>query len=213
MEITYLGHSSFLLNFKTTKVVCDPFSDSSVGFKLGKTSGNIVTVSHDHDDHNNFEIVDGEPIVINGPGEYEIKGVAITGMPTFHDDVEGKERGKNVVYVFDAEELRICHLGDLGHELSDKQINELGDIDVLLIPVGGVYTIDANQAVKLIKKIGPSIVVPMHFKTEDHGKEFDKCSSLKEFVDEMQLEVKKESKLSVKKLDLPEELSLVVLER
>jgi len=146
-------------------------------------------------------------------GEYEVKGVAITGIASFHDDKSGKERGKNVIYTFDSDELRVCHLGDLGHELSEKDVNKIGDIDVLMIPVGGVYTIDLKQAVKVIKQIGPSIVIPMHYKTKEHDKKFEKCSTLKEFVDEIQLEPVKAQKLVVKKLELPEEMQLAVLER
>ena len=212
MDITYLGHSSFLFKFGSTKVVCDPFSES-VGFKLPKTTSDIVTISHDHEDHCNFKVLQDEPMVINGPGEYEVKGVAITGIASFHDDKSGKERGKNVIYTFDSDELRVCHLGDLGHEVSEKDVNKIGDIDVLMIPVGGVYTIDLKQAVKVIKQIGPSIVIPMHYKTKEHDKKFEKCSTLKEFVDEIQLEPVKAQKLVVKKLELPEEMQLAVLER
>ncbi|MBU1085037.1 MAG: MBL fold metallo-hydrolase [Candidatus Beckwithbacteria bacterium] len=212
MDITYLGHSGFLLKFKSTRVVCDPFFES-VGFKLAKIKADIVTISHQHKDHNNSDGVEGEPMIINGPGEYEIKGVAITGISTFHDDNEGKDRGKNVVYTFQAEDLRICHLGDLGHELSEKTISQLGDLDVLLIPVGGVYTIDLKQAVKVIKQISPSIVIPMHYRTKEHSSLWKNKATCKEFIDEIQMEPKKEKKLTVKKLDLPEELSLVVLER
>ncbi|MEA3355557.1 MAG: MBL fold metallo-hydrolase [Patescibacteria group bacterium] len=212
MDITYLGHSSFLLKFKSAKVICDPF-DKSVGFSLPKTTADIVTISHDHKDHNNIEAVSGEPMVINGPGEYEIKGVVVTGLTTFHDENQGKDRGKNTVYVFNADDLRICHLGDLGHELNEKQLNELDGVDILMIPVGGDTSIEIKKAIALVKKIGPSIVVPMHYKTKEHSSLFKTKAKLSEFVDQLGIEPRKEKKLKIKKLDLPEELQLVVLER
>lgn len=212
MEIVYLGHSCFLLKTKDSRVVIDPY-DKEIGFKMPKVSADTVTVSHDHKDHDNVEAVSGEPMVINGSGEYEIKGVGITGMSSFHDDKDGKERGKNIVFVFDTEELRIVHLGDLGHKLDKKQLDELDGVDVLMVPVGGEFTIDFKQAKEVVNQISPSIVIPMHFKTKDHNKSFDKLTSVKEFVTELGIEPKKENKLKIKKLDLPEEMELVILEK
>ena len=212
MNIIYLGHSSFLLKFKLARVVCDPYSEA-VGFKMAKTKADIVTISHQHDDHNNFKVIGGEPRVVNGPGEYEIKGVIITGITTYHDNSNGKEKGKNIVYTFDSENLRLCHLGDLGHELSEKQLNKLNGVDILFVNVGGETSNGPKKAVKVIKQIKPSIVIPMHYKTKEHNSKWENKASLKDFIDEIQLEPRREEKLKINKLDLPEELQLVVLER
>ena len=212
MEILYLGQSSFLLKTKECRLVIDPYVEK-IGFKMPKISADTVTVSHDHDDHSNVKAVGGDPRIVDGPGEYEIKGVCITAMSTYHDEKEGKERGKNIVFMYDTEELRIVHLGDLGHKLSEKQLDELDGVDVLMIPVGGEFTIDSKQAKAMIKLISPSVVIPMHYKTSKHNKDFDKMAELDEFLKEMEMEPKKEAKLKLKKLDLPEEMELVVLEK
>lgn len=212
MEITYLGHSCFLLKTKTAKLICDPYSQK-IGFKMTKLSVDIVTVSHEHWDHNEVKAVDGEAMVINGPGEYEIQGISITGITSFRDDKEGKERGKNTIYVFEVDELRVVHLGDLGHKLSGKQLEELDGVDVLMIPVGGHTTIEMKKAKELIKEISPQILIPMHYKTKEHYAGFKDKATVKDFVGEMEMEVRKEKKLKLKKLDLPEEMELVILEK
>ncbi len=212
MEITHLGHSCFLLKTKTARVVCDPFG-KSVGFKQAKINADIVTISHDHDDHNDLSFVVGEPMIINGPGEYEIKGVSITGIACFHDEKKGKDRGKNIIYVFDVDELRVAHLGDLGHKLSDKELEIMDGVDVLMVPIGGEFTINSKIAKEVIKQVSPSVVVPMHYKTKEHNKKFSKLTTLKDFTKEMEIEAKKEKKLKIKKLDLPEEMELVILDK
>ena len=213
MEIVYLGHSSFLLKFKEAKVICDPFG-KSVGFSQAKMSADIVTISHtQHDDHDDLSLVEGGPMIINGPGEYEIKEVSITGVSSYHDSKEGKERGKNTIYVFDIDELRICHLGDLGHELSEKQLKVIGSVDILMVPVGGEFTLNPEQAKKVVVQVEPSIVIPMHYKTKEHNKNYEKLKTVTQFVEEMGMEPKKETKLKIKKLDLPEEMELVILSK
>jgi len=213
MEIIYLGHAAFLLRHKSVKVVCDPF-DKQVGFSSAKVEADIVVSSHDHHDHNELSVVGGEPMVIKGPGEYEIKGVSITGVTSFHDDKQGSLRGKNTIYTIDIDELRLCHLGDLGHKLEEKHLNLMDGIDVLMVPVGGFYTIGPEKAMEVIKQVGPSIVIPMHYKTKEHNqKMFGKLATVDEFVKVSNMEARREKKLVVKKLDLPEEMELVVLER
>lgn len=212
MEIVYLGHSSFLLKFKEVKVVCDPFG-KSVGFRQAKIRADIVTVSHDHEDHDDLNQVEGSPMIIKGPGEYEIKEVSITGISSYHDNKEGKERGKNTIYMFDIDELKVCHLGDLGHELTDKQLKQMGNVDILLVPVGGEYTLNPEQAKKVVNQVEPSIVIPMHYRTKDHSKNFEKLATVSQFVEEMGLERKNEVKLKIKKLDLPGEMELIVLSK
>lgn len=217
MQINYLGHSSFLIKTKTSSVVTDPYSPQ-VGFKMPKIKADIVTVSHGHHDHNFSEAVllsdEGKkPFVINGSGEYEIKETAVFGLPSFHDAEEGKQRGGNIIYVISAEDINLCHLGDLGHQLSSKQIKELGDIDVLFIPVGGVYTLDPKQAAELAAKIEPRIVVPMHYKTSRHGQDFASLAPVDDFLKEMGVEKKLQEKLVLSKLSLGEEMEVVVLKK
>lgn len=141
----------------------DPF-DEAIGLKVPSAAADILLITHDHHDHNNKKAVKGSPFLIDGPGEYEVKDVFIQGIPAFHDDSHGKERGQNTIYTLETEELRLCHLGDLGQkELTPEQLEKIGDIDILMIPVGGVYTIDAKEAVKIISQLEPRIVIPMHY--------------------------------------------------
>lgn len=167
-KLTWAGQSCFQISVSNSRdhsadIVIDPF-DEETGMKLPSLSADILLVTHDHHDHNNIKGVKGTPFVIQGPGEYEIKEVFIQGIPSFHDDKEGKERGKSTIYVFEAEEMRFCHLGDLGQkQLTDEQLEKIDRIDVLMIPVGGEYTIDSPTAQKIISQIEPKIVIPMHY--------------------------------------------------
>lgn len=166
MRFRWFGHACFELVFENgTVIVTDPF-DASVGYPLPEVKALGVTVSHDHFDHNYVEVVKGQPQVVKGPGSHKVDGIEITGIKTFHDPSGGSERGENTVYVFDDGKMRVAHLGDLGHVLNQQQLDALGSLDVLLIPVGGFYTIDPEEAADLVEKIKPRIVIPMHFKTE-----------------------------------------------
>lgn len=214
MDITWLGHSSFRIKGKTATVVTDPFESGKVGFKFPKTEADIVTVSHDHWDHNKANLVGGEPKVVSGPGEYEIKGVSIFGVPTFHDKKQGTERGKNTVYVITIDKVRVCHLGDLGHTLSEEQVGAVGSVDVLLVPVGGSYTIDPGEAGEVVSSLEPKIVIPMHYKTGELNQEiFGKLAPVEEFLKELGIEPVRDSKFSITYDKLPEEMQLVILER
>lgn len=211
MEITYLGHSSFRLRSKDASVVTDPFDPKLVGLKFPKVSADIVTISHEHKDHSSSEQVKDVQMVINGPGEYEIKGVSIVGIPTFHDDKKGENRGKNTLYIFEMDKIRIAHLGDLGHKLEEGTVEELGTVDILMIPVGGEYTIGPALATEAIRDIEPSIVLPMHYKIPGMEKSFDKLSSVDEFLKEVGMSVEEMDKLSIKKGDLLEGESKVIV--
>lgn len=219
MDITYLGHSAFKLRGKIATVITDPFG-SSVGFDMPKSSADIITVSHQHEDHNAIEKVNGtarrpQPYLIQAPGEYEVSGVGVFGWQTFHDDQEGALRGKNTIYIIHLEGLKICHLGDLGHILSEAQVHQIGEIDVLLIPVGGFYTINAKQAVAVIKELQPSIVVPMHYQTPKHNTEtFKEVAPVSQFLTEMGLEesIEHQEKLVLTAAELPEETVVSVLQ-
>ncbi|MBU0569360.1 MBL fold metallo-hydrolase [Patescibacteria group bacterium] len=214
MDIIYLGHASFRLKGKTASVVCDPFDSKAVGFKFPSVEADIVTVSHDHNDHNQFSLVKNVRKVVSGPGEYEISGVSIIGISTFHDDKKGSLRGKNTIYVIEIDNLRIAHLGDLGHELSEKILNRMGAIDILMIPVGGEYTIGTAEAAKVSRAIEPTVIIPMHFFAEGINREtFSKLEKIEPFLSDMGLPVENLPKLSIKQSDITEEKKIVVLER
>ena len=215
MEITYLGHSSFRIKGKNATVVTDPFDSKMLGFKFVKVAADIVTISHDHSDHNQPQLVEGVKKIISGPGEYEISGVSILGFSTFHDEKSGAERGKNTVYVVEIDEMRIAHLGDLGHELSEATVNEIGTIDILMVPVGGFFTIDAEKAADIVREIEPSIIIPMHFMASGINKEnFGKLQGVSEFLKATGMPAENLDKLSLKKSDIPEEgKRIVVLSR
>jgi L-ascorbate metabolism protein UlaG (beta-lactamase superfamily) len=212
MNIKYLGHASFYIRSKDAKIVTDPF-DPSIGIKFPKIEADIVTISHAHADHNYPQGIAGEPLVIDWPGEYEKKGVRITGFPTFHDKEKGKERGSNTIYRIDADGISILHCGDLGHTLDDNTLEAIGDIDILLIPVGGHYTIDAKEAVTVIKQIEPSMIIPMHYRTPAHDeKVFGEVAGLDEFLKAYGLENPETvDQLNIKKEDFGEETKVVVM--
>lgn len=207
-DIQYLGHSCFRLRGRDGVVICDPY-DRSVGLDIGKPAAHIVTVSHQHPDHANVAAV--KPMrerifLIDGPGEYEVGGISVTGVRTFHDKHKGAERGGNTAYVIHMDDIVLCHLGDLGHELTTHQIDEIGNVDVLFIPVGGDETIGPAEAVSIISQIEPRIVIPMHYAlNEQRSFEYD-LASIDKFVHEVGLkEVNPEEKLNVTSNNLPSE--------
>jgi L-ascorbate metabolism protein UlaG (beta-lactamase superfamily) len=165
IEITWLGHSCFKIKGKEATLLTDPY-DESIGYSLGDPKANIVTSSHPHPGHGFTSGVGGEPRIVRGPGEYEIAGIFINGISTFHDSTRGSERGKNTVYLIEMDYMRLCHLGDLGHSLTAEQAEDIDGVDVLFVPVGGLSTIDAAAAVEAVRLLQPRIVIPMHFQTE-----------------------------------------------
>jgi len=166
MKIKWLGHASFMIISESgTKIITDPYvTTENLNYGEIKESADIVTVSHEHGDHNNVSAVRGNPEVVKGTAK--VKGIEFKGIPTYHDNTEGKQRGKNTIFCFEVDGIRVCHLGDLGHPLNDKQIAELGSVDILLIPVGGFYTIDAKVAGQVCDKLKPKVIIPMHFKND-----------------------------------------------
>lgn len=168
MKIRWLGHSSFLITSDTgVKIITDPYvSGGGLSYGEIKETADIVTVSHGHGDHNNTAAVRGNPVVVNQVGTTEAKGIKFMGIATAHDEAGGKLRGGNIIFCFELDGIKVCHLGDLGHQLNDNQIAEMGQIDILLIPVGGYYTIDAEAAGQISDKLAPRLIIPMHFKTE-----------------------------------------------
>jgi len=168
MKVKWLGHASFLITSDNgTSIITDPYVAGS-GLKYGeiKESADIVTVSHDHFDHNNVAAVGGSPQVVKDAAATEIKGIGFRGVPTYHDDNQGKDRGRNVIFIMDIDGMKICHAGDLGHSLSSQQVAEIGKVDVLLVPVGGFFTIDARVATEVCNALSPSVIIPMHFKND-----------------------------------------------
>jgi len=215
MTITWLGQSCFKIQIGDVTLVTDPYN-SEVGFKLPRLTADIVTVSHDHFDHNNIEGVSGPegatPFVISSPGEFEVKGVFVYGSAFWHDKNEGKDRGQNIAYCIEAEGISLAHLGDLGHELSEEQIEKFDGVDILFVPVGGKWTLGASEAVKVINEIEPRIVIPMHYKIP--GFKVD-VETIDKFLKEMGAsKAEKLPKLKISKKDLPqEETKVIVLEK
>ena len=210
MNITWLGHSCFRLESKEGSVLIDPFGKET-GLRPPKIKDNLVLVTHHHFDHNNTDEANPEAFIIDGPGEYERNGISVRGISSFHDKSEGKERGLNTIYVIKAEDLTVCHLGDFGQDkFEDHQLEEIGDVDILMIPVGGTYTIDYKEAVSVISQIEPKIVIPMHYKIKDLKVNID---GPEKFLKEIGLTAEKVDKLKISKKVLPvEETKLVVFE-
>lgn len=208
-EITWLGHACFRLKSRDATVITDPY-DKSLGLGTLNQRADIVTVSHDNPHHSALSVVKGEPYLINGPGEYEVKGVFVTGVWSYADDQQGKVRGRNTIFLFHLDDLVVCHLGSLAHTLTSAQLEALSDVDVLLVPVGGNTTLTPTRATEVISQIEPKIVVPMHYST---GRESVELGTLEAFAKEMGLkEWTAEDKLAVKAADLDETTRTVILE-
>jgi len=167
MKIKWLGHASFLITSDAgVRVITDPYSRGG-GIEYGQIqeTADIVTVSHQHQDHNNVAAVKGNPTLVDAPGAKSVRGIEFLGVPSYHDGRKGAQRGNNIIFCFAVDGVRVCHLGDLGHELDAAKLKEIGAVDVLLIPVGGFYTIDARQAAGVCEALKPRVVIPMHVKT------------------------------------------------
>jgi len=210
MEIKWFGQSCFELKGDKAGLVIDPYEEK-IGLKLPELTADLVAVTHDHFDHNNVKAISGDPFVINGPGEYEVKGISVIGIPTFHDEKGGQERGENTVYIIEVDGIKICHLGDLGHNLSDAQADLVDGVDILLIPVGGEYTIDAKKASEVTEQIEPRIVIPMHYQIQ--GLTGVKgLAKVNDFLSEMGVkDINKKDVLKVKKDKLPQDKTEVVV--
>ena len=210
MEIKWHGHACFeILSEDGRVIVTDPY-DESIGYPMPELTADVVTVSHEHHDHNNVVAIKGEPEVVKGAGEHICKGMWFYGVKTYHDTSKGSERGENTVFLVDADDLRLCHLGDLGHVLDERQLRSVREkeVDVLFIPVGGVYTIDADGANEVLGQLEPKIAIPMHYKTPPlrlNIQKEDKFLAGKK-------KVRREKKLSLRKGDLPEEPEIVVMD-
>ncbi|OGC51460.1 hypothetical protein A2982_02745 [candidate division WWE3 bacterium RIFCSPLOWO2_01_FULL_39_13] len=222
MKINYLGHSSFKISTKSltgeeVTIIIDPFDPKMVGLPFPVQKADIVITSHQHPDHNftaGIEGISGEDyFLIDTPGEYEVKGIRFECIQSFHDESDGKERGLNTITAIDAENIRIAHLGDLGAPLSKDQLESLDTVDILMIPVGGFYTIGAKEAIEIIESIEPSVVIPMHYKMPNAPEQFKNLATLEDFIKEFgaEAETKKEYKINSRS-DLPQNITVVPLE-
>ena len=208
MDITWLGHSCFRIKGNQAVIITDPCPPDT-GYSLGKQTANIVTVSHQHPSHSYIQGIDGEPRIIQRPGEYEISGILIIGISTYHDAVKGQSKGKNTAYLMEIDGMSVCHLGDIGHVLGDDQVEEMGNVDVLLLPVGGVSTINAAMAAEVIRKVDPKAVIPMHYKTLMTSRELEPVDNFLKEMGMGQMEVR--PKLTVNKSNLPVSTQVFVL--
>ena len=219
MEITYCGHSCFKLKGKDGMIIyIDPFKSEMVGTPLPKDVADVLVMTHQHEDHNQRDVITGplkreSTFVIEHEGEYEIAGTQFSVLRTFHDKNNGADRGKNLIVSIMMEGLNIVNLGDLGHSLPDAQIEKLGNVDVLMIPVGGHYTIDGDDAMDLIKEIQPSYVIPMHFKTATSPAGLDVLSTLEKFLEKNKFPLAGEPvhKVKIDQGSLPDDTQILVM--
>ncbi len=215
MYIVWYGQSLFEITANPAKnsqvkIVIDPFTEN-FGLRVPKLEADILLISHQHEDHNNLKAVSGNYFLIEGPGEYEIKNAVIQGIPSFHDNSQGKERGENTIYCLEVEDLKLCHLGDFGQkELTDDQLEKIGEVDILIIPIGGNFTISAKEAAKIMSQIEPKITIPMHYALQKLKVKLDPLDKfLKTFGLKSLAPV---NKLSIKKKDISsEEAKIIVL--
>jgi len=216
-KIQWAGQSCFQISVSNSKdhsadIVIDPF-DESTGLKVPNFSADILLVTHNHPDHNNVKDVKGTPFLIQEPGEYEVKEVFIKGIQAFHDDSNGKERGQSTIYLIEAEEMRFCHLGDLGQkQLTDEQLEKIDSVDVLIIPAGGIYTIDSSSAQKIISQIEPKIVIPMHYALPKLKIKLDEVSKFLKTMGKPSVVPQDKFVVKVSTLPKEEEMEIVVLQ-
>jgi L-ascorbate metabolism protein UlaG (beta-lactamase superfamily) len=213
MKIQWLGHASFLLTSDSgTRIITDPYTPGAFGLDYAPIAAeaDVVTVSHEHADHNDVAGVKGKPQIIRGAGAHEAKGIRFKGVATYHDESTGTQRGENTLFCFAVDGVNVCHLGDLGHALDDRAVAEAGPVDVLLVPVGGNFTIDAAVANRVCDRLRPKIVIPMHFQN-------DRCpnfpvTGVDDFV-ALRSSVKRidGSEVTVGKEELPSAVETVVL--
>ena len=215
MKVKWYGHAAFLITSDNgTKIILDPYESGAYGGQLSygkiQDEADLVLTSHEHADHNDTKSLPGSPQIIKGSGTKTIKGISIKGIPTFHDPSKGSERGENTIFVLTVDEMKVCHLGDLGHILSEKELHEIGSVDILMIPVGGYFTIDAKEATRVAEQIKPRVLIPMHFKTS-------KCGFPIAPVDDFlkgKTDFKKAgtSEVSFNKQSLPQKMEIIVMD-
>ena len=215
MKVKWYGHAAFLVTSdEGTKIIIDPYEPGAFGGQLSygkiKDQADIVLTSHDHADHNDAAGLPGTPQAVKGSGPKTIKGISVKGVSTYHDPSKGSERGANTVFTIKVNQIQLCHLGDLGHLLSDKELAEIGPVDILLIPVGGFFTIDPKEATRVAEQIKPRVLIPMHFKTEKCG---FSIAPVEDFLKgKTNIKRPKTSEATFVKATLPQQMEIVVLD-
>jgi L-ascorbate metabolism protein UlaG (beta-lactamase superfamily) len=215
MKIKWYGHAAFLITSdEGTKIIIDPYEPGAFGGQLSygkiKDQADIVLTSHDHADHNYTQDLPGTPQVVKGSGSKTLKGVSMKGISTYHDPSKGSERGANTIFTITINNIQVCHLGDLGHLLSAKELAEVGPVDILLIPVGGFFTIHPKEATSVAEQIKPRILIPMHFKT---GKCGFSIAPVEDFLKgKANVKRPKASEATFDKATLPQQMEIMVLE-
>jgi L-ascorbate metabolism protein UlaG (beta-lactamase superfamily) len=215
MKIKCYGHAAFLVTSdQGVKIITDPYESGAYGGQLSygkiKDQADIVLTSHDHADHNDTKSLPGSPEIVKGSGSKTVKGISIKGISTYHDPSKGSERGANTIFTFSVDGIKICHLGDLGHILSEKELAEIGSVDILLIPVGGYYTIDSKEASRVAEQIKPKVLIPMHFKTEKCG---FPITPVEDFLEgKSNAKWPKASEVAFEKKTLPQQMEILVLD-
>lgn len=213
MKIEYLGHSGFKLTESTgTSIVCDPYG-VEVGYEMPEVSADAVTVSHHHYDHDAAARVSGKPVILDAECSYGLPGVDISAIKSFHDNVRGKARGENVIFKFRMDGIDVCHLGDLGEACSAELIDLLLPVNVLLIPVGGTYTIDAEMAKEYVDRIMPDIVIPMHYRSKGCKLDIEKADAFLDLFDKENVTESEDCSLEVMRSDLGGDTCVIVLRR
>ena len=167
MRIKWLGHACFLITSRDgLSIITDPYAvGGGINYSPIDETADIVTVSHGHDDHSSASSVKGKPDVISSNGTKTARGIQFKGVATYHDEAQGGQRGPNTIFCFTVDGMRLCHLGDLGHVLNREKIDEIGAVDILFVPVGGFFTVDASTAAQVCDQLGPKVIIPMHFRT------------------------------------------------
>lgn len=214
MELIPLGHACFKLRSRTATLITDPFDPKSTGLKFPRVEADAVTISQLHPDHNFLGQIDGVPVEISGPGEYEVKGIKVIGISSYHEESQGEENGPNTIYRINMDKIHLVHLGSLGHKLDEKTRELLEDVDVLMLPVGENQTISIAQACEIISQLNPKIVIPMQYFNPNANRDFSsKFAKLELFLKEIgKSDVKPLDKLVITKDKLLEEQQLFVLE-
>ena len=207
MIIRWLGHACFYCQGEGLGLLTDPF-DQQVGYPLPAVEADLVTVSHDHYDHNAVDLLPGEPEVIRRPGEHKYRSLLVKGYSVYHDEVKGAKRGENIIFTWEMDGVCLCHLGDLGHRLDAKTIEAVGEVDILMVPVGGVYTIDAQEALEVVKQLKPRVVIPMHYKTPHLSFELGALDNFTRYFER----IRREKHWQGTKDDRPSEQEVVVLD-
>jgi L-ascorbate metabolism protein UlaG (beta-lactamase superfamily) len=210
MEITWLGRSCFRIRAKEATVVTDPYDNKTTGYTLGRPTADIVTVSHSDPAHSNVDGVGGTPKAIEGPGEFEIAGASIIGVTTYRGKEKTIESGRNIAFVIELEDLRVGHLGGIGHVPTSDQVEEMGAVDILLVPVGGDDSLEAAAAAETVSLLEPKLVIPMNYKTDVERAKLDPVDR---FLKEMGAKSPEHhAKVTVTRTSLPEEMQILVVD-